>query len=149
MRGTIRRRWATQQAYQAKPLPGFVFNIAQCHRNLGNYERAGFFYRRYLTLERNPARRAQVETLIDEMAAKTRQGDPPPPDPRTFPRGDARGAPSPDGPLVVNAAPANAPIYRRWWFWTTLGVLAAGTATIVVLTNRDHPGDLLPPIDGR
>src|SRR3954464_14820039 len=37
-----------QAAYQAKPLPGFLFNIAQCYRNMRNYERARFFYRRYL-----------------------------------------------------------------------------------------------------
>jgi tetratricopeptide (TPR) repeat protein len=141
-----------QRAYQVKPLPGFVFNIAQCYRNLGNYERAGFFYRRYLTLERSPARRVQVEKLIDEMAAKTGPGDPvpPPPDPRALHQSAGQpAATSLEGPLVVNAAPASAPIYRRWWFWTTVGVLAAGTATLVLMTNRAHPGDVLPPIDGR
>ena len=141
-----------QRAYQARPLPGFVFNIAQCYRNLGSYERAGFFYRRYLTLERNPTRRAQVEKLIDEMQAKTRASDSahPPPDPRALQLGGQPSATSPDGTLIVNAAPIRAaPIYRRWWFWTSLGVLAAGTATIVLMTNRDHPGDVLPPIDGR
>ena len=140
-----------QRAYQVKPLPGFVFNIAQCHRNLGNHERAGFFYRRYLTLERNPARRAQVEKLIEEMAARTQPSDPahPPPDPRLLPPAGQPAATSLAGPLVVSAASTSAPIYRRWWFWTTLGVLAAGTATIVLMTNRDHPGDVLPPIDSR
>lgn len=28
-------------AYKLAPLPGFLFNIAQCHRQLGNFERAG------------------------------------------------------------------------------------------------------------
>jgi hypothetical protein len=142
-----------QRAYEARPLPGFVFNIAQCYRNLGNYERAGFFYRRFLTLERSPARRAQVEKLIDEMAAKTGDGDPapPPPDPRALPPEKSRPLlTAPDGTLVVNAAPTKAaPFYRRWWFWTTVGVVAAGTATIVLLTSRDQPGNVLPAIDGR
>ena len=40
-----------QAAFEAKPLPAFVFNIAQCHRNLDDPERALFFYRRYLALD--------------------------------------------------------------------------------------------------
>jgi tetratricopeptide (TPR) repeat protein len=41
---------AYSEAYRLRPLPGFLFNIAQCHRQLGRPERAAFFYRRYLTL---------------------------------------------------------------------------------------------------
>jgi tetratricopeptide (TPR) repeat protein len=39
-------------AYEALPLPQFLFNLAQCHRNLKEYEQAVFFYRKYL--ERHP-----------------------------------------------------------------------------------------------
>ncbi|HVZ72228.1 MAG TPA: tetratricopeptide repeat protein [Polyangia bacterium] len=59
-----------QAAYQAKPLPGFVFNIAQCYRNLGNWERARFFYRRYLALEPRSPNRHRVEDLVAEMTDK-------------------------------------------------------------------------------
>ena len=37
-----------EKAFEAKPLPGFLFNIAQCHRNLGNIDQAIFSYRKYL-----------------------------------------------------------------------------------------------------
>jgi len=57
---------AYQAAYETKPLPGFLFNIAQCHRNMGNHERALFFYRRYLALDPESPNRAVVEELIDE-----------------------------------------------------------------------------------
>src|SRR3954469_10759713 len=56
-----------QAAYQAKPLSGFLFNIAQCYRNMGNYERARFFYRRYLALEPHTSNRRLVDDLIAEM----------------------------------------------------------------------------------
>jgi len=56
-----------QAAYEAKPLPGFLFNIAQCYRNMGNPERARFFYRRYLALEPRTSNRRLVEDLIAEM----------------------------------------------------------------------------------
>ena len=42
-----------QAAYELEPLPGFLFNIGQCYRNLGDYERARFFYRRFL-IARSP-----------------------------------------------------------------------------------------------
>jgi hypothetical protein len=58
---------AYQAAYEAKPLPAFLFNIAQCYRNLSNYERARFFYRRYLALEPHSPDRRRVENLAVEM----------------------------------------------------------------------------------
>jgi tetratricopeptide (TPR) repeat protein len=57
---------AYEAAYQAKPLPGLLFNIAQCHRNMGNSDRALFFYRRYLAIDPNSPNRATVEELIAE-----------------------------------------------------------------------------------
>ena len=35
-----------EKAYEAKPLPGFLFNIGQCHRQLGHWETAARTYRR-------------------------------------------------------------------------------------------------------
>jgi hypothetical protein len=61
---------AYEAAYQAKPLPGFLFNIAQCHRNLGHHERAVFFYRRYLSLDPESPNRALVEQLASEEEKK-------------------------------------------------------------------------------
>jgi hypothetical protein len=30
------------------------------------------------------------------------------------------------------------PIYKRWWFWTALGAVAAGTATVaIIMAERD------------
>ncbi len=59
---------AYSEAYRLMPLPGFLFNIAQCHRQLGHAERAGFFYRRYLSLsEEEPSNAPLVRELIAEM----------------------------------------------------------------------------------
>src|ERR1700747_869924 len=55
-----------QAAYEAKPLTAFLFNIAQCYRNLGDYERARFFYKGYLTLEpKTPHRRRGNELIVE------------------------------------------------------------------------------------
>src|SRR4051794_24258540 len=37
-----------ERAFELKPLPEFLFNIGQCHRNLGHWERANFFFQGYL-----------------------------------------------------------------------------------------------------
>ena len=41
-------RLAFERAYQLDPLPAILFNIGQCYRQLGAYDRAAFFYQRYL-----------------------------------------------------------------------------------------------------
>lgn len=65
---------AYSEAYRLMPLPGFLFNIAQCHRQLGRPERAGFFYRRYLTLSKEePPNAALVQELIADMDEAVRK----------------------------------------------------------------------------
>jgi tetratricopeptide (TPR) repeat protein len=65
---------AYSEAYRLRPLPGFLFNIAQCHRQLGRPERAAFFYRRYLTLSKEePPNAALVRELIAEMDGAVRK----------------------------------------------------------------------------
>jgi tetratricopeptide (TPR) repeat protein len=53
-------------AYRVKPLPAFQFNIAQCHRKLGQYPDAIAMYQAYLVGVPNAQNRATVESLIAE-----------------------------------------------------------------------------------
>ncbi|MET0404354.1 MAG: tetratricopeptide repeat protein, partial [Cystobacter sp.] len=58
------------EAYRLLPLPGFLFNIAQCHRQMGQHESAATFYRRYLAQSKQPPANAPlVNELIVEMDA--------------------------------------------------------------------------------
>lgn len=64
---------AFSEAYRLKPLPAFLFNVAQCHRQLNNPSRAAFFYRRYLALSSDePANADVVRELITEMDGRAR-----------------------------------------------------------------------------
>jgi hypothetical protein len=56
-----------EKAYEVAPSPILLFNIAQCHRHLGNQERALFFYRRYLEQRPKAVNRAEVERRIAEL----------------------------------------------------------------------------------
>jgi tetratricopeptide (TPR) repeat protein len=58
-------------AYQLAPRPGFLFNIAQCHRQLNNYERAAFFYQRFIDTSKPKAPNTDVAAqLLEEMKSK-------------------------------------------------------------------------------
>lgn len=53
-------------AYRVKPLPAFQFNIAQCHRKLGQHQEAIAMYQAYLVGVPNAKDKATVESLIAE-----------------------------------------------------------------------------------
>jgi tetratricopeptide (TPR) repeat protein len=150
-----------QSAYQAKPLPAFLFNIAQCYRNLKNYERAQFFFRRYLALDPHTANRRLVEDLINEMTHLAQRADQPPSAPPTLAAAPSAVEPllleprSPAQSLVIQPrlpepSPGRAPIYRRWWFWGGIAaVLVAGAAVTWTLTRDGAPQGSLETINGR
>jgi hypothetical protein len=54
-------------AHVAKPDPAFLYNIAQCHRQLGDSEQAVTLYKRYLVASPNAANRAEVERRVAEI----------------------------------------------------------------------------------
>jgi len=144
------------EAYRLRHDPVFLFNIAQCHRQLGDPERAAQFYRNYLREARNPPNRVEVERFIadaDTAIAAKRAARPPtavqaPQLPAATPSAlpEASSAPSP-GPLppLPGSSPAAVPIKAasspaasaavapvaprsRTWLWVTLGVAAAVVA---------------------
>ncbi|MHB8419354.1 MAG: tetratricopeptide repeat protein [Myxococcales bacterium] len=80
-------------AYLADPKAGLLYNIGQCHRALHDWERAEFFYRRYLAEKPGAPNRAGVEKLIAEMQAKQKE------------EAAAKAAPPPVAPVIVATAP--------------------------------------------
>ena len=124
-----------QQAFDARPLPDFLFNIGQCYRNLGDYDAAIFSYKKYLAAAPDAPNRAQVEQLIVDLQARKDQED-------------ARRLALPPSPPATAAAPASPapapppdrPIYTRWWFWTGVGVVAAGAGVATYELTRPGSG---------
>jgi tetratricopeptide (TPR) repeat protein len=60
-------------AYRLKPLPAFLFNIAQCHRKLGHYKDAIAMYQNYLVGVPDAPNKEVVDSLIKE--ARDRQAE--------------------------------------------------------------------------
>lgn len=121
-----------QKAFDARPIPDFLFNIGQCYRNLGDYDSAIFSYRKYLTLAPDAANRAQVEQLIDELKDRKDRSDT-----RRLGLSPVRAAPAP-APPATDAPPRDRPIYARWWFWTGIAVVGAAGGVGVYEATRSH-----------
>jgi hypothetical protein len=62
-----------EKAYNVDPAPILLFNIAQSHRQLGDKERALFFYRRYLEQAPNAANKGEVEQRMKDLSASLQQ----------------------------------------------------------------------------
>lgn len=120
------------QAYEAKPIPDFLFNIGQCHRNLNNYDAAIFSFKKYLKLAPDAENRDQVEEYIADLEAEQEKEssrrlklvkEPPPPPP-----------------------PGETPVYKKWWFWTGIAVVGAGAGIGIYAATRDGGGTSSPPM---
>src|SRR6202012_3597747 len=66
-----------QQAFDAKPLPDFLYNIGQCYRNLGDLDQAIFSFKKYLQLAPDASDRDKVEKLISGLEEKRDRGKAP------------------------------------------------------------------------
>lgn len=63
------------EIYKLQPLPDLLFNIGQCHRQMGNFERAQFFFNRFLdTAPTNPNIEI-ARSLMAEMKTKQEAAD--------------------------------------------------------------------------
>jgi len=128
-----------QQAFDARPIPDFLFNIGQCYRNLGDYDSAIFSYKKYLATAPDAPNRAQVEQLIGDLQTRKDQEDA-----RRLalePRPSVAPAPPPaPPPRPAPAPPPDRPIYARWWFWTGIGVVAAGAGVATYELTRPSSG---------
>jgi hypothetical protein len=105
-----------EQAYLAKPDPSFLYNIAQCHRLMGQSAEAIKFYRRFLKDAPTAPNRAVAEKHIKDLeeasrdtqpsvsppAPATTSSSPPPVAPAPLP------APAPTEPLVPLPLPSSA-----------------------------------------
>jgi hypothetical protein len=176
-----------EQAYLAKPDPTFLYNIAQCHRMIGNRADAARFYRNYLNDAPAAANREAVEKLIKELEAAAPGQKPTPapvappapaqppaqaipaPAPTSQPVAQATPAPAPAPPpaaapppppavapptqpspnlvgpsstVTLSAQPAaqRRPLYKRWWFWTGIGVVVLSSVA-VAFAIRQQPSD--------
>ena len=131
-----------QAAFDAKPIPDFLFNIGQCHRNLGDYEAAIFSFKRYLKLDPDAENREQVEELIAQLEKKQGAADARKRGlgKKRVEAGDGGGG---DGGGDRDRPQADgSPFYKKWWFWTGVAIVGvAGGVGVYAATSSSGPPD--------
>jgi tetratricopeptide (TPR) repeat protein len=126
-----------RKAYELEADPAVLYDIALAYQELGVPERARFFYRRYLSVAPLAPNRREVE---ERVAALDRVLPALPP---AAPPSSTEPSPGPAADVSALAPPPEPPsLFRRWWFWTAVGVAAGATLTVIAL--RHGHGDDLP-----
>jgi tetratricopeptide (TPR) repeat protein len=148
-----------EAGYAASPLPGFLINIAQCQRRLGDLERARTTYRKFIVVA--PDSRfvpevksviAELDKLLEERTATNAPSEPPPVADTVTAAGappafDASKTPEvkPQAPTSLMASSTSTPPApaetggTRWWLWGTLGAVVVAGAVAGYVLARD-PG---------
>jgi len=161
--------------------PVYLRVIGRCHQKMENPDRAIDAFKEYLRKSKRlaPDKRREVEGFIAEMEAlkeqRRRQAEeaarrpaiapppmaaapPPAPAASAGPIPAALSVPPPGQPegSVVSTASSDpearsAPVYKRWWFWATIGaVVIAGGVIAATTIERGHAqpfqGDLAPGV---
>ena len=124
-----------QKAFDAQPLPGFLFNIAQCQRNLGDYDAAIFSFKRYLKLDPETEKREQVEELIEELEAKKAEADT-----ERMGLGKRKKDRDAEEEEPVRETSEGAPVYKKWWFWTGVAVVGAAGGIGIYYATKSNGG---------
>ncbi|HEX6838978.1 MAG TPA: tetratricopeptide repeat protein, partial [Polyangia bacterium] len=163
---------AFKKAYLAHEDSAYLYNIAQCQRQLGDKADALRSYRVFLLKEPNSPERPQIERIIAELQAaiehdKTASSQPPTgvvgprsngAEPAEHAAKDAdaahasagadaaAGAGAPATALVASAPPRPRPLTKKPWFWATLAggaVVIAGAVTLGVVLGTRHSNALV------
>jgi tetratricopeptide (TPR) repeat protein len=148
-----------QAGYAAMPLPGFLVNIAQCQRRLGDLKTARATYREFVLVAPDSRLVPEVETLVkqlDDLIADLAAGgsgqtvaavggggtDVHATDPAAAPLSLAASAPVAETSLVATPAPDASDAsperpHTRWWLWGAVAVaaIAGGVATGIALSS--------------
>jgi tetratricopeptide (TPR) repeat protein len=109
-----------EAARKLKPLAELDYNVARCHDRLEHYPQALAEYKKYLKQKPDAEVQERVK-LLEERVAVAR-------------------------PVVVEQQPVEKPrpqpIYKKWWLWTTVGLVVAagvGVGLGVGLTQSAGP----------
>jgi tetratricopeptide (TPR) repeat protein len=108
-----------KEGYRLKDNPVFLYNIGLCHRLMNHKEEALLFFKSYRVRQPDaPEIDRRIAVLEQEITADARAKV-------EMPR------PPPPAPLqpALTAAPKT-PIHRKWWLWTTVGGVVAGSLAV-------------------
>lgn len=120
-------------AHEVRPDPLLLFSIARILHKQGKTKEAVPYYTRFLAAPtEDPVPRKKAEEYLAQI------------------RGQSRPAPEPPATTVASsdAATESKPVYKKWWFWTLIGVgVAGGVAAGVAVAVASAPASSGLPED--
>ena len=147
---------AFKAAYDACPLPLFLYNLGQTYRQLKDNEQALYFYKQFLSsTDATDYRRHDVEQWIsqlkEQIESQKRLQEAPPPGPEppstaattpaTSPPSSEKTSTRSDLTASKEAPPRKKSIAKQPWFWGVIGAVAVGVGVGlgVGLGTQSHP----------
>ncbi len=113
-----------EAGYQLAPLPGFLIDIAHCHRMLGDLRKARAYYRKFILVAPQSPRRSEVQEIVKDLDRAIADGLE-----RPISAADAGGPAAKAAPHTPSA---------RWWLWTAVASAVVGS-TVASLAVAEHP----------
>jgi tetratricopeptide (TPR) repeat protein len=114
-----------KEAYRIKDDPVFLYNIALCHRLLGQKTEALRLFKNYLQRRPDAPNREDIERRIaaldEEIASEARA--------RAAAEMERMAAAQSETVSLTSRPTEKPPLYKRWWLWTAVGgVVVVGLA---------------------
>jgi tetratricopeptide (TPR) repeat protein len=144
-----------QAGYDTVALPGFLINIAQCQRHLGNLKEARIAYRKFLMVAPDSHFVPEVRKLLVELddllsdSEKTHPSSVAKPSPAQAARLDSATSASRERPPLEKQVPSLVSVPTlpatgvetgtRWWLWGSIGAALVVATTVAMFARRD-PG---------
>ena len=140
-----------QAGYDLVPLPGFLINIAQCQRRLGDLNQALITYRKFIMVAPDSHFVPDVKKLIEELQTLVQDAEKASANPSGSAEAAQETSPNPEAPSAVReatartdlvAAPTQPPLKEsktRWWLWGTVAATVIVGVTVAALALKD-PG---------
>ena len=130
------------KAYQTHPLPKYLYNLGLCHLKLGTLEDLQRAEINFLGCTRKApegrikeAARQQLQIVSKRIVELRKQAahkpSPARPGPDPVVKPTAVVGPRPAVPLITHTPDppppvSSTPVYKKWWFWTIIGVAVVG-----------------------
>lgn len=136
---------AYEAAYARQPDPKLLFNLARVLHKADIPSDAAVYYRRYLDAgaDNSVEQRSKAQQFLDQAIREQSVREP-----------SVRGDGTTPNPSVQQASSATTvpsdpressqtvPVYRKWWLWTSIGVLSTGIAVGIGLGMAVRRPDL-------
>jgi tetratricopeptide (TPR) repeat protein len=128
-----------EQAYALQADPKILYNLARVLHKGGRPAAAVAYYQRYLegSGDGNEEQRQKARQYLEQAQREAASLQPVPPSSILL-----NTSPGAATNSSADASRRSVPVYRKWWFWTVVGVAAAGIATGVALGVYAKPPDL-------